>query len=270
MSTKWPSFHNPDVSLTVLRRRVSEELLEALEYLLRVGVTGGRALLWHDWFRSDPAYLTALSRLRKAGLIVTKLGRGGEVLLDLVNPSTSQRPWVRPESHWNRTWNGIWYVLVYDVPEKQRAYRDTLRHFLERQRMGCLQKSVWVTPRDIRPEYDDLCHAADVQRHSFLLESHTVLGRSEQDIVTRAWDFDRITTAQAWFCETCRKTLERLNSETLSSGILSTVTREEMAAYSAVMVEDPLLPSSLCPAGYIGKQTYRLHLEFMKTVSRVT
>ena len=54
---------------------------------------------------------------------------------------------LRPEKFWNRKWDGIWYVLAYDVPEPQRSYRESLRRFLQRLRMGGLQGSGWVSPR---------------------------------------------------------------------------------------------------------------------------
>ena len=42
--------------------------------------------------------------------------------------------------------------------------------------MGCLQKSVWVSPRDIRPEHDDLVKGIRVNFYAYLFEATTVLG----------------------------------------------------------------------------------------------
>ena len=51
-------------------------------------------------------------------------------------------------------------------------YRNVLRQFLKAQRMGCFQKSVWITPTDIRPQYADLKEAAAVEVFACLFEAY--------------------------------------------------------------------------------------------------
>ncbi len=49
----------------------------------------------------------------------------------------------------NKKWNGKWYVLTFDVPEKKRYYRVNLRRNLVNIGFYQLQKSVWVFPYDV-------------------------------------------------------------------------------------------------------------------------
>ena len=263
------SFQNPDLCLPVVRRRATEYMLEFLFWFTSAALTRGRSVHWWYWYRNKPSYYTALYRLRKAGLIVTKKVSRMETAIYLTNEAHTRLPPIaKPLSSWNKKWNHIWYVLVYDVPEAQRQYRDGLRTFLSRMRMGCLQRSVWVTPRDIRPEYDDLIKATDVNQYSFLFHSETVLGRDAQDIVTSAWNFERLYEIQKWFCEVWTENMDTLKSSKPSRQTLATIAREEMSAYASAMAEDPLLPYELWPSEYLGAQVYNLHVDFIKAIKK--
>ena len=186
---KWEGFYHPDLSLPVVRRRVGDELLDLIFGLGELALTRGWSAISVDE-RERATYHSAVYRLKKRGLIVSKgddlrrpvfaLSESGQVYSSMIR---------RPEKAWNTKWGGRWYILLYDVPESSRSYRDTLRAFLKRLRMGCLQKSVWVTPFDIRPEYSDLVEAARIDAYAHLLEARTVLGQSSAEIVGMAWDF---------------------------------------------------------------------------------
>jgi DNA-binding MarR family transcriptional regulator len=46
----------------------------------------------------------------------------------------------------NRQWDGKWRMVIFDIPEQRKRYRDTLRAQLHYFGFLQLQKSVWVTP----------------------------------------------------------------------------------------------------------------------------
>lgn len=48
-----------------------------------------------------------------------------------------------------RKWDGRWRMIIFDVPEKKRKYRDYLRQMLKTLGFKELQKSTWVTPYPI-------------------------------------------------------------------------------------------------------------------------
>ena len=53
-------------------------------------------------------------------------------------------------------WNGKWYLLIFDIPEKKRRYRENLIKILKWVGFYQLQKSVWVFPFDILDEFDEI------------------------------------------------------------------------------------------------------------------
>lgn len=259
-------WHDPGLCWPVVRRTISDELLHLFLAYLDSSPFPGR-LLWRHTFPNRQAYCSAVYRLRKAGLLVRRR-RHGLVTLQIGPEAHRRQPRVwRPDRAWKRTWKGIWYVLVYDVPERQRAYRDVLREFLRRQRMGCLQKSVWVSAHDIRPEYRDLAVAAEIRDFAFLFEARTVLGRSALDVVDQAWDFDRLDRGHEWYC----RSFEARHGEMLNGrenrAALEQFAREEMTAYLTVMDSDPLLPRELWPPTYLGPKVYALHRRIVADIA---
>ncbi len=266
---KFRSFSNPSISIPVVRRHATEYMLSSLYWLFSASLTRGRSTYWWFWFNNKTSYYNALHRLRKAGLIVTKRISRTKTTIYLTNKSDTQiAPIMKPTSLWNKKWNGTWHVLTYDVPEKERHYRDALRIFLNRMHMGCLQRSVWITPHDIRPEYDDLVKTTDIDQYSFLLRSQTSLGHNDHDIVKAAWNLERLHEIQEWFCNVWEENLAELTSCKPSKKILSQLAREEMSAYISAMTEDPLLPHELWPEKYLGTQVYNLHVDFIKAIKK--
>jgi len=267
MKSEW--FHDPDISLPVIRRRVGEELLDLLVWYLAVSARRGWSWEWSHTFRDRAAYRVAVHRLKKKGLVVYEQQRARDVIIALSDEGEKHvRDVHRPHRRWRRKWNGIWYVLSYDIPEDDRSYRDALRGFLHRLQMGCLHRSVYVTPWDIRPEYDDLVKATGVDRYSFLFESRTVLGRDPRDVVTTAWDLSRLQEIHEWYLAAGKRILGTIRLDKLGRPALENLAREEMTAYVTAMQEDPLLPGALMPAGYRGRDVWEVHKDVVERIGR--
>ncbi|VGO21506.1 PaaX family transcriptional regulator C-terminal domain-containing protein [Pontiella sulfatireligans] len=264
----WKSFHHPDWSLPVVKRRLSEEWIDYMSDVGKMLATNGRSLMWDSTYPSQTAYKMAMSRLRKAGLMAYHKNDGKLPLLKLTPQGRQSLPiYFQPDQLWDTKWNGIWYMLIFDVPEKERHYRDTLRGFLKRLRMGCLQKSVWITPRDIRPEYDDLERVANVHAIAYLLESRTVLHRETAEIVDNAWKFDRLQELHERYLSVFEKNLQFLAEVDHDEEALMNLLYQEAEAYIQCMRPDPLLPSALLPKQYLGKKVFKLHQQMRNAIA---
>ena len=263
----WKAFHHPDISLPVVRRRIGLELLEMLELFGEVAAHGVWAFLNNRSYPNHTACIRATDRLSKQGLLVELQGLDTPVLRISDEGSHSLEDYFRPEKQWGKRWSGIWYLLVYDVPEADRPYRNTLRQFLKKQRMGCFQKSVWITPRDIRPQYEDLELAASLGAFACLFEARTVLGMPAEKVVRESWDFDRLYDLQKRFCDVYAENLELLQSPLAPDlDTLMRLAAEEIDAYRIAFALDPLLPNALLPADYKGKEAYGLHVKIIHAI----
>ena len=264
----WKSFHHPDWSLPVVKRRVSEEWIDLMKDVGCALLTRGRSLDWHCSYPSQTAYRCAMTRLKKAGLVVHTDTSGKLPQLQLTPEAVNRLPaYHQPEKLWNSGWNGIWYMLIFDVPEKERHYRDTLRGFLKRLRMGCLQKSVWITPRDIRPDYDDLQTAANIHAISYLLESQTVLHEDIAEMVQNSWKFEPLHELHERYLLIFKENLNLLQGMSAEPEIVLSLLYQEAEAYIQCMRNDPLLPNELLPSNYLGKKVYTLHQKLRNAIA---
>ncbi|VGO13830.1 hypothetical protein PDESU_02387 [Pontiella desulfatans] len=265
---KWETLHHPDISLPVIRRKVGEELVTLLDQTAGMVLSAGACDFYGHCYPSRKAFHASVNRLRKKGLLIAPHTDGTLPELRLTDEAESLVPvYYWPDKLWSKPWNRWWYVLMFDVPERERLYRDQLREFLKRLRFGCLQQSVWVTPRDVRPEYDDLDHAANVDSIAHLFEARTVLGHGNQSVVREAWNFDRLKSFHTQYLAAADKNLSLLLAGNHGHADLIQLLRMDNLAYSQAMVTDPLLPDELLPSGYLGKEVWDRH---QRIVSQIT
>ena len=261
-------FHDPDLSWGVFRRRFGDELLHLFEGYLEILSTRGRSLSWNHSFPDRQKYRSAVYRLRKDGLIADRGGLDQTPSLVLTTMGEDRiRPEMKPERFWKKRWGGTWYLLMYDVPEMERSYRNALRGFLERLRMGCLQRSVWISHSDIRGEFADLRDAASVDSYAFLFEAQTLLDMRPDQIVRKAWAFDRLAEEQRWYCSYAREKNRKVIAGSFSGKELQALACEEMSAYLTAMTKDPLLPAEIHPSGYLGRTAWDVHRDLIREIA---
>ena len=257
-------FHHPDFCPRVMARCVTAELLDLILMDAEILATRGWSLIRGSMRQHSATFYQAQWRLRQAGLVVRQR-RGGCTAELTLTPAGDGKlpPEVRPRRLWETRWSGRWSVLVYDVPETDRRYRNVLRDFLRRLRMGCLQGSVWISPRDIRPDYADLMEAGGLKGMAYLFEARTVLRQPAADLVRDAWNWPRLASGHAWYLSATDRILADLAAGRWSMRAqLLGLAREEAGAYRSVMSDDPLLPRDLWPSDYAGERVFNRHREF--------
>jgi DNA-binding transcriptional regulator PaaX len=94
------------------------------------------------------AITRSLKGLREAGLIeqfsssqseyarLTKLGRQKTHTLELQSSTTLV----------NTCWDGLWRIILLDLPEDRKSERESLRYLLKKAGFVCLKNSAWISP----------------------------------------------------------------------------------------------------------------------------
>jgi len=108
---------------------------------------------------------------------------------------------------------------------------------------------------------------ADVES-LILLEARPCAGESDAQIVAGAWDFASINRRYGKHQEIlARRPHGPLNSEA-SARAFHRWLREEREAWMAAVWNDPLLPGSLLPEGYVGRQAWQARLAVVREVGQ--
>ncbi len=90
------------------------------------------------------ALAQALKRLREKGL-VEQIKLKNDVLLKL---TTAGKDLIGEEFE-EKGWDGKWRIVIFDIPEEKRIIRNLFRRNLKKWGFKHLQKSVWISKRDV-------------------------------------------------------------------------------------------------------------------------
>jgi len=173
---------------------------------------------------------------------------------------------IDPTQEWSRPWDGVWHLLMFDLPTKPRGPRVALRRTLRTHRLGCLQGSVWICPDPL----DAFRASLKGDRHPaslLLFDGNPSGGEKPHEIVQEAWDWDRIGEAWANYQQVISEGRHYLNIEHREAESFRHWSRREFEAWKQVCNLDPFLPKKLLPPRYPGIKIWRSRNNLM---SRLT
>lgn len=144
-----------------------------------------------------------------------------------------------PRTCWDRRWDQKWRLLAYDIPAKPHARRQKLWRWLKQNRLGLLQRSLWISGKPLR-EIRELFHDAANSHTLLLWEAPTPAGLHPTAISAQAWDMAEIDSdyQMALSLATQDPTPEAIRKATFR--------------WSKAVEADPLLPRTLYPKGFRG------------------
>lgn len=112
----------------------------------------------------------AIRRLREFGLI-EQYSENNQLLIKLTNTAKTLSIMNHVQK---RPWDGLWRIVIFDIPEQKRVVRNLFRRNLKKWGFRSIQKSVWVS-KD--PFFDALVgYVKDLRIEPYVLvfESKTV------------------------------------------------------------------------------------------------
>ncbi|MBI4036765.1 hypothetical protein HY386_02730 [Candidatus Daviesbacteria bacterium] len=121
-----------------------------------------------DYPVKQSAIARALKRLRENGLvkeiklkddIIFKLTSAGEEL-------TGYDP---------KEWDGKWRIVVFDIPEQKRLIRDLFRRNLKKWGFKHLQRSVWISKRDVFDKLTNYIQELGIEKWVSVIEYNKLI-----------------------------------------------------------------------------------------------
>lgn len=86
-----------------------------------------------------------------------------------------------------KRWDGVWTVVMYDFPERERAARRTLRRRLLELGFGFPQISILISPLPIEEPVQKLLEGRGVADRAWTLRAERVIGMDNREVARRAW-----------------------------------------------------------------------------------
>jgi DNA-binding transcriptional regulator PaaX len=75
-----------------------------------------------------------------------------------------------------KRWDGLWRIVIFDVPEEEREARDALRNKLQNLGFYQMQKSCFVHPFDCKDEIDFVTEIFHVSHHVNFIVAKSIEG----------------------------------------------------------------------------------------------
>lgn len=157
-------------------------------------------------------------------------------------------------------WDGHWHMVVYSVPETERALREQLRKKLAWFGFGPLSSAVWLSPHDRTREVLSAFSEHPVVRLD-TFRSRSAGLEADRDIAERAWDLKELDQDYAGLLEVYRPRLADYRAGRYA-GVPALVERMRLVHdYRMFPFRDPDLPPELLPAGWHGRLAHEAFLE---------
>jgi len=163
-----------------------------------------------------------------------------------------------PSYEEKRPWDGILYLVVYDIPEQKRTKRNILRKYLKMIGCGMLQHSVWLTPYNPKRIIADFA----VERKliglilvSELKEGSRIGGKDMLDVLQRVYKLDELN-----------EDYQNLVHAQMDGKIKGW---EYIINYFAILKKDPQLPFALLQDDWFGDEAYYLYKKELKKIKKI-
>jgi len=157
-----------------------------------------------------------------------------------------------PEEYWNQPWNRKWQLFLFDLPAEEVALRRRFLRVLRAAGCGCMQGSVWISPR-IEPAIARLLREKGEDcSHLITLEADSKGRKVDRKMVRSAWNFSEINQSY----QDHGAVLESFPANADKPEALSTWIEEEFKSWQCAVEKDPLLPRELLLPGYNGEKIW--------------
>lgn len=199
--------------------------------------------------------------------LISRTGRGVEAVFAITAAGRKRVVRPKPQDSWERSWDGSWRVIAFDLPMVQQRDRYRLWRALRARNIGLLQRSVWIWPHDIEPVLQEIIQAEGVPECFCGFEARRLFLCTHAEIVATAWDFEEIGRRHATYLKHPRLT-PRVLDACRDVPSLARWARLEREAYEYALSLDPLLPRALWPASYQGRAVQELHERLRSRLSQ--
>lgn len=101
----------------------------------------------------DAGFAEIRSSGRESYAKLTKAGKNKVNALKLTSP----------ESLVSINWDGLWRIILLDLPEERKSERESLRYLLKKAGFVCLKNSAWISPLPYEHLFENIKKDLDLQ-----------------------------------------------------------------------------------------------------------
>ena len=217
---------------------------------------------------SSPAVRQAVSRLTRGGWLESRPD-SGRARYSLTARGLARVRGVAPRLYEPAAeWDGRWRLIVFAIPETQRATRDRLRSELTVLGLAPLAASVWISPRDVIADLRQTVAAYRLPEAIDLFSASYAGPSSDRELLERSWDLDRIASAYCAFIAQYEPRWQKERVQRVLDEPAAFAERVRLVhEFRRFLYLDPGFPSALLPAHWPGSVASALFREYYAALS---
>jgi len=167
----------------------------------------------------------------------------------------------------DEVWDGRWTVLVYSVPEKERGYRDKLRHTLYLWKFGNLAQGTWLSTRPLLPDLERELRELGVWKYVDIFRSEYVGPDDLSAVVAKA--FPQLPTLAEHYRNyivNSETLLHRYQTGQLDDEACFASRLQNLLTFVRMTGDDPVLPPALLSEDWPRPQAQQLCGELQRVL----
>lgn len=152
------------------------------------------------------------------------------------------------------TWDKKWRLVMFEIPETNRALRDKLRRNLSALGLGILQAGVWISPQPIVDEIKEIDKKLDLGTQMKYFEVAATPNLNQQ-IINKAWNNSAVNDELEKFIKEAKWTLKAMgkgNGDRYNAKRL-------IFEYALILKKGPILPAEFIEQNEIRKNAQEIY-----------
>ncbi len=155
--------------------------------------------------------------------------------------------------HTDRTWDGQWQQVVFNIPERDRKRRDELRKLLVDCGYGRLHNSLWLSPWSNRDTIEAYIRDTKSEHDITILDTGAVTKETSVRIATLfEWDWESLENDYAGFVAEAAEFMRQKAKDGYNA-------RRIVFHYAKILATDPKFPAQLPVRTKSAKEAFDLY-----------
>lgn len=218
---------------------------------------------------SEASVRTSLSRLKKEGFLDSRKSNKSALysLTDLGKDAIIFKNYKLLMR--DRTWDGQWHIVTFDIPEKLRYSRDALRKKLLFLGYGTFHSSVMISPYDKGAEIKETVKEYGIEEYVEFFSARYTGHKNVRALVPKIWDLKWLEREYKKFIaiyehesEELKLSVEKGDRIDPSYAFLKGIELND--SFSRIISVDPQLPRELLPDDWMGFKAERVCDEYLR------
>ncbi len=146
-------------------------------------------------------------------------------------------------------WDGKFRLVIYDIPEISRKYRDAIRRILKLMHFGRWHNSFWITPYNLADILDNKLKEANIKvklQHNEI----KLFNRDLREFSNNIWGVDKLNDAYHKLYDSVSQIIRKPAGKRR----MEIVFRDSFLEYQRLIALDPGIPLALLPKSWYGEK----------------